>query len=79
MLQGLIDIRNKAHELAKKSTLGVWEPYPISCNTLIAILDELEAVEQERAIDPPAACEDCGASAIIVHEINCPSLMSAGN
>ena len=46
MLQGFIDIRNKANELAKKSSLGILEPYTISCSTLIAILDELEAVEQ---------------------------------
>lgn len=46
MQQGLIDIRKKAEELAKKSALGIFEPYPISCGTLIAILDELEAAEQ---------------------------------
>ena len=46
MEQGLIDIREKANKLAKKSRLGFFEPYPISCGTLIAILDELEAAQQ---------------------------------
>jgi hypothetical protein len=40
--QGLIDMRNKAKELAEKSELGIFEPYKISCGTLIQILDELE-------------------------------------
>lgn len=40
--QGLIDIRNKAREISRKSTLGTLEPYPISCGTLIAIINALE-------------------------------------
>lgn len=40
--QGLVDMRNKAKELMQKSELGMFEPYPVSCGTLIAILDELE-------------------------------------
>lgn len=40
--QALIDMRNKAKELAEKSEQGIFETYKISCGTLIAILDELE-------------------------------------
>lgn len=42
MEQGLIDIRNKAREMADTMELGEAMPYGISCGTLIAILDELE-------------------------------------
>lgn len=46
MQQGLIDIRKKAKEMARKSRLGMSEPYTISCGTLIAILDDLESAQQ---------------------------------
>lgn len=50
MEQGLIDIRNKAKEVAE-GLIDVFSdgtaPYGISCATLIAILDKLEATEQE--------------------------------
>ena len=49
MEQGLIDIRNKAREKSKK--FGKWSPYEISCETLIAILDELEAAQQSVQAD----------------------------
>lgn len=44
MEQGLIDIRNKAKELSSRDEFA---PYPLACTTLIAILDKLEATEQE--------------------------------
>lgn len=57
MEQGLIDIRNKARELSKK--FGELSPYYISCGTLIAILDDLEAAQQPCAVDLPCTCA-CG-------------------
>jgi hypothetical protein len=49
MEQGLIDIRNKAREKSKK--FGKWSPYEISCETLIAILNDLEAAQQSVQAD----------------------------
>lgn len=43
MEQGLKDIRKKAREFEIKH--GIYAPYPISCGTLIAILDELETAQ----------------------------------
>lgn len=50
MEKGLKDIRNKARELSEQSRLGIYEPYPISCGTLIAILDALEDAEKPKGV-----------------------------
>lgn len=72
MQQGLIDIRNKAKEMSRKSRLGMAEPYIISCGTLIAILDDLESAQQSVQRTPErcsgttghdfknGVCLDCG-------------------
>lgn len=40
--KALIEMREKARELAKNSELGIFAPYQISCGTLIQLLDSLE-------------------------------------
>lgn len=45
MEQGIIDIRNKAKAMSKK--FSEFNFYPISCMTLLKIIDELEKAEQK--------------------------------